>query len=662
VRTIPDWLPLTLLVTLSAGLRLLAALTIPGPWIAADEMVYAELGRSLWSSGDLTILGQQAPFYSLVHPLLIGFPLALFDGETGYILAKALQSVAMSLAAVPVYFWCRAMMPVAWSFLAATLTLAIPGLAYSGLLMTEATFYPLMVLAAWAMARALERPTRTNQALLVGAVALACATRLAAAVLVPALVTAILLKALLDRSRATIHSFVPTLAGLLGVGVLWAGWRLRDGGPWTKLLGAYGAAGESSYGVGDAARFVLYHAGDALLVVAIVPACAVALLAYEGFRRGEPSEAVRAYLAVAVAVPVWLVLEVGVFASRYVGRLAERHLLAIAPLLFVGFALWLSRGAPRTRLSGAVAGLVAAAFVLLLPFGKLVYQAALPDAFMLVPLEHARDAGFLDLAAYGAVGLLVLLFALLPARGQPVLALGLVAGFALLSVLASVHVTDQARAQSNALLGPEPRWLDRAAESTIAYHYDGEAHWNAVWLHQFWNKKLRRVYDYPESSVPGPLPQTAVRPLKDGRLVDGSGAPVDADYIVGSTAFTYFGNPVAQIQQVGPVHRGLTLWQVEPPLRLRTVTTGVQGSGDIYDAAQLVAYDCRGGELAVTLVAKDLPETVEFFSGRLSQGRVDLEPREVWSGTIPAVPVDGVCQFNVDVGSLVGSTRFEYTR
>jgi hypothetical protein len=190
-RSAPFWLPLAGIVALSAILRFWGALAIPAPWIAADEMVYAELGRNLVQSGKFEILGHPTGFYSLVYPLLAGLPLSLSDVGLGYGLLKALQAVVMSLAAVPAYFWGRELMSHRWALLAAALTVAIPGLAYSGLVMTEVAFYPVAVLAAWALARALVRPTPRNQAFLVGAIVLAAATRLQALVLLPVVVTAV---------------------------------------------------------------------------------------------------------------------------------------------------------------------------------------------------------------------------------------------------------------------------------------------------------------------------------------------------------------------------------------------------------------------------------------------------------------------------------------
>ena len=72
---LPSWAPLAVLVTASAGFRFALALGVSTPWIAPDEMVYALLGRNLFETGWLGILGEPVPFYSLVVPLVVGLPL-----------------------------------------------------------------------------------------------------------------------------------------------------------------------------------------------------------------------------------------------------------------------------------------------------------------------------------------------------------------------------------------------------------------------------------------------------------------------------------------------------------------------------------------------------------------------------------------------------------
>src|SRR6185503_13875323 len=132
-----EWAALCALVLISTAFRAWAAVEVPVPWIAPDEMVYGLLGRSLWLHGSLSILGGPTPYYSLLTPLLAGFPLAAFGLGTGYDLLQGLQAFVMSLAAVPVYLWARTLVPRRSALTAAALTLATPVLAYSGLVMTE---------------------------------------------------------------------------------------------------------------------------------------------------------------------------------------------------------------------------------------------------------------------------------------------------------------------------------------------------------------------------------------------------------------------------------------------------------------------------------------------------------------------------------------------
>ena len=197
------WVAVGALVVLSTALRAWAALAVPVPWIAPDEMTYGLIGQSLYRSGSLEILGGPTPYFSLVVPAFAGLPLSLGDLSLGYDLLKVAQALAMSLTAVPVYLWGRSLVGTRRALVAGVLTLAVPGLVYSGLVMTEVLFYPLLVLAAWATARAIERPTAAQQALLVGAIGLAVLTRLQALVLIPAVLAAYGLDAALSRSAST---------------------------------------------------------------------------------------------------------------------------------------------------------------------------------------------------------------------------------------------------------------------------------------------------------------------------------------------------------------------------------------------------------------------------------------------------------------------------
>src|SRR5262245_39731524 len=458
-------------------------------------MVYGLLGRSLYLHGSLEILGGPTPFYSLLVPALVGFPLSAFGLATGLDVTQGLQAFVMSLAAVPVYLWGRSLVSRGWALVAAALTLAAPGLTYAGLLMSEALFYPLLVLAAWAGAQAIARPTRSSQALLVVAVLAVCATRVQGIVLLPVLLTAAILDGWLGRSWANLRRLLPAAGVLGGLAVVWIAWRLGSG---SGTLGGYEVIANTSYSVGAAAKFVLYHLASVLIICGVFPAAAVALLFVRAARRGEHDPQVRAYLAVASSLTVWLVLEVGIFASYYSDRIVERNLIGLGPVLFIGLVLWIDRGAPGTWAERGIVAAAAAVVLLVLPVRRLVNVFGTHDAMTMIPLYEllrATSPGTM-LAVYLVVGAVVAVaFALLPRRLVRIVPGVLLVALVGASVVAGRFAVDQAGAQQRTFLGNHPNWVDRKAEGSVAYLYDGEPSWNGVWHTLFWNEKIDRVYD-----------------------------------------------------------------------------------------------------------------------------------------------------------------------
>jgi Dolichyl-phosphate-mannose-protein mannosyltransferase len=534
-------------------------------------MVYGELGRSLYATGRLDILGHATPFFSFVYPALVGPFLNFGDLELGYTLLKAVQALVMSLTAVAVFLWARSFVRPRFALVAALLTLAVPGLAFAGFVMTEVAFYPVICLVAWAMARALERPTPARQALAVAGIGVATATRLQAIVLVPALVLAILIKAALDRTWLRgMRRFAPLAGALAAVAVAGIAVKLaRGGSALGSVLGAYKVTGHVSYGFGDALRFAIYHAADLLLMTALVPVVAVVLVLVEAAAGRERSDAVRAYLAVTVAISLGFVAEVGLFTSRLLGRLAERNLLALAPLVFVGFAVWLDRGLPRPRIATALTSLGALGLLLYLPWDRFVTAAAQPDAFSVIPLYRLRvNYPGLDtrlVVVIGALELLALL-AFLPRRRAWVLPAVLVALFAGASVSASDVVSHQARLFREVMVGKDRRWIDKRVDGPVVYVYNGELGWSGgapVWSNLFWNRRIRSVYDLGAAPAVGPLPQRAVTPAPGGRLVLANGKSIDARYVVAVDGLNFVGTRLADSRPAP-----LVLWRVTPPLRL----------------------------------------------------------------------------------------------
>ena len=647
------------LVVVSAALRYWGASRVPSPWIVPDEFSYAELAHDLYSRRSFD------NFYGFVHPLLVGLPLTLADRALGYEIVKGLQAVVMSVVAVPVYLWGRTLMSSGWALVAAALTLAVPGLAYSGMLMTEVAFYPAATLAFWAMARVLEQPTLRLQALATAAIALAAATRLQGVVLAPALLTAALLLAVIERDLRSVLRLWPMATALVAAAAVYAAWRLAPGGPWSEVLGGYSDASETSYDVSDAISYVYWHSADVVLMTGVMPGCAVLLLAIWTLRGREASRAARAYVAVTLSMIAWFVVEVGVFASRHVEHLAERSLLALAPLLFLGFALWLARGAPRPPVTTALVTVTAVALVGSLPVARFASDASVWDTFTLVPLwrleERVADAP-VQLIVVLLAGAAAAAFAFVPWRWRAALPALLIVGFAAVSVSVTREVAAMSAAQQDRNLGPDPRWIDRAARGSVAFVYSGEILWTATYMSRFWNARLDRVvYRMHDSVVPGPIPQHAVGPREEGVLVLADGSTLEADNIVVSRAMALEGTIVAEAPTVAA-----ELWSVSRPVRLRQSVRLQSEAGEVSSMTVLV-YGCRSGTLRLELLSQWVDQSVVIRQGGTLERRVRLTAGKPWRGEIvgrPPQPVGSrICTFQVDPAAApIAEPVVEYVR
>ena len=644
---------------LSAALRGWAALAVPSPWYTPDEQVYAELGRSLYRLGRFEIFDATPGFYSLVHPLLVGLPLNLSDLELGYDLLKPIQALAMSLTAVPVYLWGRSLMRPAPALAAAALALAAPGLAFTGFVMTEVAFYPVLTLAAWASARALARPTTGNQALAVAAILLAALTRLQAVVLFPAFLLALALKVAFDRTWLRgLRPYVPTGAALAGLVVAWLGVSAVAEG---SALGAYGVTSEVGYDLWDMLRFTLYHAGDVVLLTAVAPVAALVVLAFACASGGERAPEARAFVAVALAFSVVSTASVGVFTSRFLGRLAERNLIALAPILFLALALWIDRGAPRPRIPLAAACTVCLALLVAVPWNDFVTAAAKPDAFSVIPLLDLRTAyPEVDVTVVIAVAAIEVLavFAFLSRRLLWLLPAALASVLVWASVVVSRDVADDARTFHRAIVGADNRWIDSAVDGPVAYVYGGEQSWSAgapAWINVFWNRKIDAVYRLFGARIAGPMPDRSVRPVADGRLLSPTGRPITEPFVVISRRMSLVGELLATTET------SMGLWRISGPARLSTRVSGIDSGGTIAVEGRVVAYDCRGGELRLALVSP-VRQTVELQRDGRSFRTARLEAGERFEARVPAAASEGRCTFKILVESALEAEHVEFVR
>ncbi len=419
LRRVPPWGWLTAIVVVSFLVRAWLARGMVAPFIMVDELIYSELGRSIGADFALRVRDVEAGGFSVVYPLLISPAYALFENlPNAYAAVKTLNSLYMSLAAIPAYFLARRVLGPPLSLVGALLTVAVPSLVYTGTVMTENVFYPLFLTVALVLVLVLERPTLTRQAVLLTLVAIAFGTRVQAVAMVPAILVAPLLLALLQKRplRATLRPFWALYAAIAGAALLVLGLQAARGRSLTDLLGAYSVVGDGDYQAGQVARFFLYHLAELDLYLGILPFAAFIIVVALARRLDPP---IAPFVAAGVALSVSFLLVVAAFASVFANRIQERNTFIVAPFFLIGLLVWVDRGAPRPLVLSVAAAVGAALLPLAIPFERFVETGAISDTLALLPIWDAYGSLLFDsIDATVLVGgaLAAALFLLVPRR------------------------------------------------------------------------------------------------------------------------------------------------------------------------------------------------------------------------------------------------------
>ena len=384
LRRLLPTLALPSLVGLSTILHWLAGRRVHGLWIVPDEPIYASRALAAWHHGPLGLLHGHDAGYSVLYPILAGIPLSVGSTITGYASLKLLQALVVSLAAVPVFAYGRRLMPPAYALVAATLTVASPLLLYSGLVMTEVLFYPLAALTLLAIARAVETATPRDQAIALVLIVAAVLTRTQAVVLVGVFALAIVVDTALARDRRRLRLFWPVWL-LLGLATIVV--AARPG-----VVGAYAVTLRGGYPVGSALKLTLEHLSYVALSTGVVPFAALVMLTVAADptpRAGRRRACVHRRDAFRDC------------RRRGAGRRLRCPILAASarpgpgrspPLLFLALSLWLSRGAPRPRVTVTLVGFGVLCVILLAPWNSLVDSIAFADTFDLTLFTRIHAA------------------------------------------------------------------------------------------------------------------------------------------------------------------------------------------------------------------------------------------------------------------------------
>jgi glycosyltransferase involved in cell wall biosynthesis len=646
---VPVWAWLAGLVVLSSLFRYALSRRVVAPWIMVDELIYSELAKSFASTGHFLIRDVHHGAYGVVYPLLIAPAWRLFGSVSdAYALAKAIGSVLMSLTAIPVYFLARRVLPPLASLLAAVLAVAVPSLMYTGTLMTETVFYPLFVCVALMLVLTLERPTIQRQLLLLGTCLLAFLTRTQAIVLVPAIATAPLVLAWLERRRLRLLADFKVLYGVLGAGVVGvAAVQFARGHSLFDVLGSYSVTGDATYHADQVLKWLLYHVSEFDLYLGIAPFAAFLLLTIMGRSLDRP---LRIFLAAALPLIAWLLFEVSAFASAISPRVQERNLFYVAPLFFVALLAWIERGMPRPARAAAIAVVLAAALPGALPYHRLIDTSAESDTLALLPLWWLQETivgidtiPVVVVVVAAAIGVLFLSLSPRYALVLPAVVL-LWFAFATERIERFDHgfVKASVGALYQGITVPKRDWVDAAVgrNADVAFVYSGKDPTQqplTLWENEFYNRSIGPVYDLRGPSMGG-LAETHVTQRADGVLL-ADGVPVRHAYVLSEVGVPLAGAIVASDER-----KGMALRRTDGLLRIGYRVSGLYPN-DTWSGKR-VAYTrlrCAGGR--VTAVMERDPNLLRRPQTVRADGRsVRFTSNDEATLAVPLHPSNGICR------------------
>jgi hypothetical protein len=565
------WVPIALLwLGLGGALALLTTRAVDW-YVMTDELLYERLAISV---GQLhsplpRIHGELIGNVNQLYPLLLA---PLFDGSlvpSGLRDAHVLNAFVMSSAAIPAFLLARRVTNGSrLAYVVAVLTVCLPWIVLASFLMTEAVAYPAFLWAILALHNAAVAPRAWNDALLLLAIGVAILARTQFAVVLAVVPLALLLDRPAPRRVVAEHRVLAGAYAVLAVVAV----VLAATGNLSRALGTYSVTAEGNVAPSGMPRSLLEHLAPLGLGMGIVPfVLGVAWLLSSVVQ--ERTRAQRAFASITAVALVALLLEVTSYDLRFgAGRLHDRYLFYVVPLLLVAFVAMLRERTWKRWAIVAGGALLALAFAFVPVISYWKFNVDSPVAYLneaLLGIGGSESGAQLFLAFLAIVAMMLLL------AGRRVAIV--LAGLAI--VLAPV----QTAAAFNRLLthtGTSGRpitldqssvfdWLDRKVGTSgtvtmVPYPFLYGDYWENVaywWNMEFWNSSIRRavVYDRAYTGTPETFPTTTLSFDRTTGRANVSPSTYVAQ-AVAETRFRLAGTVIAE-------YRGVDLIRAERPWR-----------------------------------------------------------------------------------------------
>ncbi|MBA2462961.1 MAG: hypothetical protein H0V45_14555 [Actinobacteria bacterium] len=570
------------------------------PTLFSDEIEFTQVSRSIADTGRATIRGAEPPSVSL-YEYLAAPAWWLDDVSSAYGAIKLLGVLLMTAAIYPAYALARLVVSRPYAVFAAVGAVVAPALSYSPFLVEEPLAYPVSTLALLLIARAGVRPSWLASGLALGACLLALFVRTQLAVLLAVLIIVLLASAWRGervrswRSTWTPWDWVGGAVLLVGLAVLLSAGMGRHSYSWYVATSSF---------KDRMLEYGLWAVGALAIGLGVIPLIAgLAALVRPRAETGDARTSTFVALTASSlgAFGLYTAVKAAYLSTNTAIVIAERNLIYLSPLLFIGTALVLER-----RSLSLVVTAAATAFALYLvkttPYALETYPnyethglaiAAFANRIPRWPAETIETA--LVLVALGSGLALVTLRHL---RGRALAAVaGTIAVFALTwSLTAEIYAANGERGASDqqyATLPKPPNWVDSTTGGRSAIFVgQGISDPNPFWQLEFWNPSIRWFWGV-DGSTPGGVTPNLLRP-------DGTQDPADlgAEFAVASKGVAIVAPPVTTVGDYVLYRLG------GAPVRLRETTTGVAADGWMSSEASYTRYDVKGqgrGFVKVTL-------------------------------------------------------------
>lgn len=556
------------------------------PWLNSDELETAQLSRAVAETGETARRGVPYASHGL-YPYVLAPVWWVQDVGQAYGVAKFLNVLLMTSAVFPAYGLARMVVSKPWALFAAAGTGVIPALYYSSMLVEEPLAYPWATLCAYLIAKALALRSRwwTGAAVLASLLAPLVREQLA---VVPAAfaIAALALAATSPRAkreyaRWSRWDWVGAALLLVGVVIVVNAAVSRFSFAWLVSTQHY---------KDRMLENGLWAVGALAVGIGVLPM--IAGIAGLIRPRGEAwSRELRAVVATAGSLIVgfgwYTAVKAAYISTTFSTLVVERNLIYIAPLLFVGTAMFFERPLTRWWAAAGAAGLTLAAILLVYPYQMQFRVYSDAPGLSLLQAANRTYAWTPDRARNVMIGFVVLslvvivLPRVLPWGTRQVLALVamLLLVWGIAGQMSAASASNTFSEEISADIEPPFDWIDRATGGAPTLYLGQRlTDYNGIWQMEFWNRSLEHIWS-TDGSAPGPGP-TLSPDLVDAATGEITQPPTAVEYVVVDPGIDIVGTPVeSHVHFAAGTKTFWRLVKIVPPLRLQNSARGVSQDG-----------------------------------------------------------------------------------